>query len=89
MTDSIKQRRKDIREAKNKLSQLQICKMKHIYEYTCEFRKWYYDAFDSNMNMTILANTYYEKLPRKWSNYFQEEYEKIRTEDADTLGARI
>ena len=47
--------------------------MKYIYEYTCEFRKWYYDAFDSNMNMTILANTYYEKLPGKWSNYFQEE----------------
>ena len=41
------------------------------------------------MNMTILANTYYEKLPRKWSNYFQEEYEKIRIEDADTLRARI
>ena len=49
MTDSIEQRRKDIREARNKLSQLQICKMKFIYEYTCEFRKWYYDAFDSNM----------------------------------------
>ena len=41
------------------------------------------------MNMTISANTYYEKLPRKWSNYFQEEYEKIRTDDAHTLGARI
>ena len=79
MTNSIEQRRKDIREARNKLSQLQICKMKNIYEYTCEFRKWYYDAFDSNINMTILANTYYEKLPGKLSNYFQEEYEKIRT----------
>ena len=45
--------------------------MKDIYEYTCEFSKWYYDAFDSNMNMTNLANTYYEKLPGKWSNYFQ------------------
>ena len=89
MTDSIEKSRKDIREARNKLSQLQICKMKNIYEYTCEFRKWYYDAFDSNMNMTILENTYYEKLPGKWSNYFQEEYEKIRTEDVDTLGARI
>ena len=65
MTDSIEQRRKDIRETRNKLSQLQICKMKYIYEYTCEFRKWYYDAFDSNMNMTILTNTYYEKLPGK------------------------
>ena len=63
--------------------------MKDIYEYTCEFRKWYYDAFDSNMNMTILENTYYEKLPGKLSNYFQEEYEKIRKDDADTLGARI
>ena len=41
------------------------------------------------MNMTILANTYYEKLQRKCSNYFQEEYEKIRKEDVDTLGARI
>ena len=40
MTDIIEQRRKGIREARNKLSQLQICKMKHIYEYTCEFRKW-------------------------------------------------
>ena len=89
MTNSIEQRRKDIREVRNKLSQLQICKMKNIYEYTCEFRNRYYDAFDSNMNMTILANTYYEKLPGKWSNYFQEEYEKIRTEDVDTLGARI
>ena len=39
MTDKIEQRRKDIKEAKNKLSQLQICKMKDIYEYTCEFRK--------------------------------------------------
>ena len=57
MTNSIEQRRKYIREAMNKLSQLQICKMKYTYEYTCEFRKWYYDAFDSNMNMTILANT--------------------------------
>ena len=63
--------------------------MKYIYEYTCEFRKWYYDAFDSNMNMTILANTYYEKLLGKLSNYFQEEYEKIKPENADTLGARI
>ena len=89
MTDSIEQRSKDIREARNKLSQLQICKMEKIYEYTCEFRKWCYDAFDSNMNMTILANTYYEKLPGKLSNYFQEEYEKIRTDDTDTLGARI
>ena len=89
MIDSVEQRRKDIREARNKLSQLQICRMKYIYEYTCEFRKWYYDAFDSNMNMTILANTYYEKLPGKWSTYFQEEYEKIKIENADTLGARI
>ena len=39
MTDSIKQRRKDIRETRSKLSQLQIYKMKYIYEYTCEFRK--------------------------------------------------
>ena len=70
MTDSIEQRRKDIREARNKLSRLQICKMKVIYEYICEFRKWYYDAFDNNMNMTILANTYYDKLPGKLSNYF-------------------
>ena len=62
MTDNIVQRRKDIREAINKLALLQICKVKDIYEYTCEFRKWYYDAFDSNMNMTILTNTYYEKL---------------------------
>ena len=89
MIDSIEQRRKDIREARNKLAQLQICKMKNIYEYICEFRKWYYDAFDSSMNMLILENTYYEELLRKWSNYFQEEYEKIRTDDADTLGARI
>ena len=60
MTDSVVQRRKDIREARNKLSQLQICRMKYIYEFTCEFRKWYYDAFDSNMNKTILANTLWE-----------------------------
>ena len=65
MTDSVEQRRKDIREVRNKLSQLQICKMKYIYEYICEFRKWYYNAFDSNMNTTILANTYYDKLPGK------------------------
>ena len=52
--------------------------MNDIYEYTRKFRKWYYDVFDSNMNMTILINTYYEKLPGKLSNYFQEEYEKIR-----------
>ena len=64
MTDSIEQRRKDIREVRNKLSQLQICKMKYIYE----FRKLYYDAFDSNMNMTILANTYYEKLTNLFPN---------------------
>ena len=87
MTDSIKQRRKDIKEARNKLTQLQICKMKDIYEYTYEFRKWCYNAFDSNINMTILTNTYYEKLLEKWSNNFQEKYEKIRTEDVDTLGA--
>ena len=62
--------------------------MNDIYEYTRKFRKWYYDAFDSNMNMTILANTYYEKLG-KLNNYFQEEYEKIRTEDVDILGAKI
>ena len=65
MTDSIEQKRKDIRKAINKLAQLQICKMKYIYEYTYEFRKWYYDVFDSNMNMTILANTYYEKFTMK------------------------
>ena len=41
------------------------------------------------MNMTILANTYYEKLPGKLSNYFQEEYKKIRPEDVDTLGAKL
>ena len=41
------------------------------------------------MNITILVNTYYEKLPRKLSNYFQKEYGKIRKEDVDTLGARI
>ena len=62
MTDNIEQKRKDIREDRNKLAQLQICKIKYIYEYTCEIKKWYYDAFDINMNMTILANTYYEKL---------------------------
>ena len=88
-TYNIEQRRKDIREVMNKLAQLQICKMNDKYEYTCEFSKWYYDAFDSNMNMTILANTYDEKLPRKWSNYFQEENEKVRKEDVDTLGAII
>ena len=79
MTTSIEQRRKDIIKARNKLAHLQISKIKNIDEYTCEFRKLYYNAFDSNMNMTILANTY----------YFQEEYEKIRTSNADTLGARI
>ena len=41
------------------------------------------------MNITILANTYYEKLPRKRSNYFQEEYENIKPENVDSLGARI
>ena len=39
MIDSIEKIRKDIREARNKLLQLQICKIKNIYEYTCEFRK--------------------------------------------------
>ena len=39
MIDSIEKRRKDIREARNKLSQLQICKIKNIYGYTCEFGK--------------------------------------------------
>ena len=63
--------------------------MRQIYEYTCEFSKWYYEAFDSNVNMTILANTYYEKLPRKLSNYFQEEFEKVRKDNANSLGARI
>ena len=63
--------------------------MKEIYEYTCEFNKWYYEAFDNNVNMTIIANTYYEKLPEKLSNYFQEEIEKVRKDDADSLGARI
>ena len=51
--------------------------------------KWYYKAFDINVNMTILTNTYYEKLPRKWSYYFLEEFEKVRQDDADSLGARI
>ena len=54
MTNNIEQRKNDIREVRNKLAQLQICKMKNIYEYTCEFRKLYYDALDSNMNVTIL-----------------------------------
>ena len=31
-------KKKDIREVRYKLSQLQICKMKDKYEYTCEFR---------------------------------------------------
>ena len=39
MTDNIEQRRKNIREVRNKLAQLQICKINNIYEYTCEFRK--------------------------------------------------
>ena len=51
--------------------------MKEIYEYTCEFSKWYYDAFNSNVNITILENTYYEKLTGKWSNDFQEELRKL------------
>ena len=41
------------------------------------------------MNMTILTNTYYEKLLGKLSSYFQEEYEKIRAKDVDTLEAII
>ena len=41
------------------------------------------------MNVKILANTYYENLQGKLSNYFQEEYEQIRTEDVDTIGAII
>ena len=71
------------------MAQLHICRMKKIYEYTYEFSKWYYEAFDSNVNMTILANIYYEKLLGKLSNYFQEEFEKVRKDDADSLGARI
>ena len=39
--------------------------------------------------MAILANTYYEKLSGKWSNYFQKEFEKVKQEDADSLGAMI
>ena len=31
ITDNTEHRRKDISEARNKLSQLQICKMKYIY----------------------------------------------------------
>ena len=71
------------------MAQLQICQIREIYEYTFEFSNWYYEAFDSNVNMTILANTYYEKLPGKWSNYFQEEFDKVRKDDVDSLGARI
>ena len=73
----------------NKLALLQICQIREIYGYTCEFRKWYYEAFDSNVNMTILANTYYEKLQGKLSNCFQEKFDKVRKDDADNLGARI
>ena len=36
-----------------------------------------------------MENTYYEKLSRKRSYYFLEEFEKIRQDDADSLGARI
>ena len=71
MTNNIEQRRKYIRETRNKLVQLQICKRKDIYEYTYEFSKWYYDVVDNNMNMTILADTYYKKLLEKLNNYFQ------------------
>ena len=39
--------------------------------------------------MTILANTYYKKLPGKLSNYFQEEFGKVRKDDVDNLGAKI
>ena len=39
--------------------------------------------------MTILANTYYEKLPGKLSNHFQEKFVKVRKDDVDNLGARI
>ena len=70
MTNSIEQRKTEIREARNKLAQLHICRMKEIYEYTCEFSKWYYEAFNSNFIMTILENIYYEKLLRKLSDYF-------------------
>ena len=63
--------------------------MREIYDYTCEFSKWHYKAFDSNVNMTILVDTYYEKLPRKLSYYFLEEFEKKRQDDTDRLGARI
>ena len=36
MANSIEQRKKEIREARNKLAQLRICQMREIYEYTCE-----------------------------------------------------
>ena len=50
--------------------------MKDIYEYISEFSKWYYDAFDSNMNMKILANTYYEKLQESVVIIFKKNMKK-------------
>ena len=65
ITKSVDQRKIEIREARTKLAQLQICKIREIYDYTCEFSYWYYKAFNSIVNTKILENTYYEKLSRK------------------------
>ena len=73
------------------LNQLQICKMCDINSYICEFEEYYYQYYDSNEDMTKIAEMLYQKLPGIWSSYFMNQFSKNATAEgySNTLGARI
>ena len=74
-----------------KLNQLQICKMCDINAYICEFEQYYSEYFDSNEDMSKIADMLYKKLLEKLSTYFLKIFSKNRSIEGYTniLRARI
>ena len=62
-----------------------------INSYICEFEQYYYEYFDSNEDMSKIANMLYKKLSETWSSYFLKNFSKNKSKEGytNTLGARI
>ena len=50
-----------------------------INSYICKFKQYYYEYFDSNEDMSKIADMLYQKLPEKWSTYFLKNFSKHRS----------
>lgn len=58
------------------LEKLQICKMSFIQEYICELEEYYYNIFDSKIDMRPYMDKYFQKLLDFSISYFSEKYFK-------------